>query len=799
MSSLSWNRALRVVMCTGLFALTALSAPVQAARPLLDQHQWDRDFALFARDSSVPWRTTTVRLETYSSAPVDFDAYAVDAADVIVANHPQGRAYSPGPRHPVAHWRFLPPPGYRVEGNTVSLPLGEREGIFVIQARRGSAIQQVWVNRTRIGLVSKEAPEGLMLYGTDLANGHPLSGMRLLFLIGQHLESRMTDRSGIVRWNGSSRPRFVLAEWGQSRAFLSFLPQAPVPGALAAVRVDRSVVRGGEELNVVGFARRRQGHHYTPVGGVAHISLFMHGHMLATSSAPVDSAGSFNAHIAVPNVAKRGNATVLVNVGNASAGVGVEIEASENITLAITSECATHCRPDQAVPLLIIAKRGELPAALVPLRISVVRFPHIFPPGTTEFDQESWGATTVVQTTQYTNESGHIRVTVPASADGLPSTLGIDVLTGSASASASTRVELPNSAVALVVHPEHDHVNVGQSVGVQLRAFGSDDGRPVSGSVHVVLTHGPNHSDQTVTLDEHGRGRALFARPQFGDNLITATLTSSIGTASDANSVSVEPKAFSSETPQGVRVSVHTDRARYHTGDQVTIDADAGGAVGSTLLSIDDRRTGNYRVVPVANGNVHGAVALGDPQGNVEAAVAYVRHGALFTGSVPLDIDGPGHEKAFDLAPDASSYAGGATAHIRVQDGTSNRIATTVIRMTDAPASGAADFNSAGDILATGGVTTQVSASDDPPWHAWVSPQHSRATDLFADLTRRPGSGEPPTLSDAAARVLYWNVERIGDTLSVVVPKTSGRYVLSVMRMYDDGDVGASTTVLEVQ
>ena len=61
------------------------SLPAFAARPLLDRHQWDAYFALFARDVYVPWKPATVTLDTYSGAPVDFAAYNVDPAEVVIA------------------------------------------------------------------------------------------------------------------------------------------------------------------------------------------------------------------------------------------------------------------------------------------------------------------------------------------------------------------------------------------------------------------------------------------------------------------------------------------------------------------------------------------------------------------------------------------------------------------------------------------------------------------------------------------------------------------------------------------
>ncbi|MGB6414208.1 MAG: hypothetical protein WBF19_12740, partial [Candidatus Cybelea sp.] len=64
-----------------VFALNISAA--QAERPIVDLHRLDSYFQLFAADSSVPWKPATVRLDTYSSAPVALAVYAVDPADVL--------------------------------------------------------------------------------------------------------------------------------------------------------------------------------------------------------------------------------------------------------------------------------------------------------------------------------------------------------------------------------------------------------------------------------------------------------------------------------------------------------------------------------------------------------------------------------------------------------------------------------------------------------------------------------------------------------------------------------------------
>ena len=136
----------------------ATALPVRAARPLLDSGKWDNYFALFARNAAVPWKRITIRLDTYSGAPVDFAAYDVDPADVLVAGaNARPRAIDTSTRKPVARWRFTPPPGLTFASNDVEVPLLNREGFYVVEARRGTAVQQVWLNLSRVGLISRSS------------------------------------------------------------------------------------------------------------------------------------------------------------------------------------------------------------------------------------------------------------------------------------------------------------------------------------------------------------------------------------------------------------------------------------------------------------------------------------------------------------------------------------------------------------------------------------------------------------------------------------------------------------------
>lgn len=275
---------------------------------------------MYARDTNVPWKTTTVRLDTYSGAPVDFAAYAVDPADVIIAGQNRTpRALDTSRLRPVVRWRFAPPPGYRFETNDVALPLGGREGFYVVEARRGDATQQVWINRSRLGLVTQENARGFALWATDLGSGRALANVRVDLLVGTRLVSVRTDRDGIVTRDGAPLPTFALAEYGHSRAFVSALPQAPTPDALVGVRLDTAVARAGETVRFVAFARTRAHGAFRSATGDARVTLAGRGKTLGTVAGKLDAAGAFAGELAIPAGLDAGDYAVLASAGS---GVG---------------------------------------------------------------------------------------------------------------------------------------------------------------------------------------------------------------------------------------------------------------------------------------------------------------------------------------------------------------------------------------------------------------------------------------------------------------------------------------------
>jgi len=103
-------------------------------------------------------------------------------------------------------------------------------------------------------------------------------------------------------------------------------------------------------------------------------------------------------------------------------------------------------------------------------------------------------------------------------------------------------------------------------------------------------------------------------------------------------------------------------------------------------------------------------------------------------------------------------------------------------------------------VLAIGATSAQAPASDDPEWHAYVAPAHSKASDIFAAERPRKAAPELPTIGAAAPRTLFWRVARApGEAFSIPVPKERGHFVVSILKIADDGDVGAASAGFNVQ
>jgi hypothetical protein len=785
-------------MVLGLIAaFLTVAGPAAAERPLLDYHRLDAYFTLFARDSSVPWKPASVRLDTYTSAPVDFAVYQVDPADVIVAgSNTLPRAIDTRKRTPLARWRYAPPGGYRFQSNDVEVPIGSREGFFVVEARRGNVGEQVWIDRTRVGLLTKETTAGIVLYGADLGTGRPLARMRVSFIVNGRFTDRFTDRNGEIVWRTSPRPVFALAQWGDSVAFVSFLPQPPLPGTIVGLKTDSAVVHAGEDIHVAGFARTRNGTRLRPSAGQAAIVLRSPWGAVAQTAVRLDAAGAFTANLRVPPSSRAGEYTLLATVNGATAGTSVHVDANANgLSLQLDPQCeGLGCDPNADLPIAVRATRAGLPVSGVSIDVDVIRSPHAY---ADEGAQMPWGVAQWYHTTVQTGSDGRALIAIPHPSDGLDSTYGVRAVSGGATA--DTRIVVPSAPIVLRVQLDRDDIGSGTPATFDLYGthFGGES--PAAGVVvQVQLVHGNSVQQQTLTLDDHGYAHGSFRTPQTGSNLIVASASYANAHAMDAAQVQVEPQMMGVEDEQGANsVRITLDRPRYVGGDTVRVDAALPGAQGNALLTLETAEHTETRVVNVAGGRASASFRAAGVPGVLAVGAAFVRDGALQWSTVPLVVDAPGRPLAARLQLDKRVYAPGATALVRIGDVRPGS-GTAFVRITRGTPTGSALFTSAPDLLAIGTTATQDTAVAGASWHPWVD-----STGAHAEIQTFARRSAPPadlTMTQADTASLYWNVDaHTGDSLSVPVPQTPGKYVISLLKVDLDGRIAAASTDLVVQ
>ncbi len=777
-------------LAAGFLVVSTTVAPVRAERPIVDLHRLDENFQLFAADSSVPWRAATVRLDTYSSAPVAFTVYRVDPADVLTAgSNFSSRAIVTAGRRALVSFDFTPPGGYQFQSNVVNVPLGTREGFFVVEARRGGVGEQVWINRSRIGLISKETPNELLLYGADLGTGMPVARMRVQFVVNRSFVTEMTDGQGIVRWNRSPRPVFALAQWGSSYAFISPLPQPSLPATIVGLRTDSAVVHAGDVVHVAGFARTRARGVLRASTGSAVVTLRRGATAIAEQRVPLDAAGAFTTSFAMPQNAAAGEYTVLAQAAGGVGGASIDVDANAaGLSLEVVAACGGSCDPTRDIPLTVHASRGD-----TTVRVTVLRSPHVYLDDLP--DATPWATTRWLDATVQTDGNGNATVDIPHPTDELGSTYGVRV--ESDGATADTRITVPTAQAAIRLTVDRTTQSIGTPIGFDVYAA-SLDGKPLAGAaVTVELSHGATGAEQNLTLGADGHARGSFGAPELGTNLLVAWVDRA-GRAMDAAQVTVDPQAAAAATGgASPNVGIRLDRQTYRPGENVNVDAAAPGAQGDALITFESALGVAFRVASAAGGHASARLRAIDAAGELRVGAAFVHDGALEWSTVPVALAAPGRPGSAQLAMTSAEFSPGTDAKIAFA-GASQGVGTFVVRISRGAPSGSAFFASAPELLGIGVTTTQSGAPEAATWHPWVRSTGDQAQAL--GFVRRTAPPPELSLAQADAQAVSWDVAR-GDSggIAVTVPQRSGRYDLSVLDISDDGSVSAASSTIVVK
>ena len=778
----------RFVAATAAILATSI-APAYAERPIVDLHRLDGYFQLFAGDTSVPWKPATVRLDTYSSAPVNFSVYQADPSEVLTAGaNSRSRPIATNRRHPVVAFTFDPPGGYQFQSSEVTLPLGAREGFFVVEARRGNVGEQVWINRSRVGILAKSTPGSVIVYGTDLGTGMPLARMRVQFVVNRAFATAVTDGDGIAIWNRAPHPVFVLAQWGNSYAFLSLLPQPPLPITIVGVRTDSAVIHAGGSVRVAGFARARDRGILRPSRGSVAVTIHAGARTIAQERASLDEAGAFVAALPIPSDAPAGDYAVLAQTASGVGGTTIHVDSSSGgLSLDVGAACSATCDYREDLSLRVHSSRGN-----VVVQLDVIRSPHIALSESAA--NVAWGTTRWFEGSVRTDDHGDATVLVPRPNDGLASTYGVHA--EAQGATADTRVVVPTADAVVEVRLDRAEQSVGTPIAFDVEAA-TRDGRPLADArVTMQLLHGTAVAQQTVVLDAAGRARGNFRSPQLGTNLVLATLDRG-GRATDAAQVQVDPQAPSESTDgRSGNVKVTLDKDSYRADEVITVSAGAPGAVGKALITFESASATQVQVVPIGREEAVTRLRAHNAAGDLRIGAAVVRDGAVEWNTVPVVLTAAGRPEVSRVALARTEFAPGEAANVAL-DGASRR-ATMVVRISRVAPSGSAMFASAPALLAIGAAATQNSAAATPTWHPWVDSTGDRAAVL--GFVRR---SQPPievSLPQADTESVTWNAVRTSTAaVPITLPQVKGEYTLSILAICDDGSVAASSSTILVR
>ncbi len=725
--------------------------------------------------------------------PSSLPSIKTDIANVISAgSNARPRAVDTHKLKALAQWSYAPPGGYRFQSNDIPVPLGTREGFFIVEARRGTVGEQVWINRTRIGLLSKETPAGVLLYGADLGSGTPLARMRVSFIAGGRFVDRYTDRTGIVSWQSSPRPLFALAQWGASSAFISFLPQAPLPRTIVGVKTDSAVVHAGDVVHVVGFARTRAAARLRSSSGTVTIAVRSPRSLAVQTSVRLDAAGAFSSAVRIPEGSSTGDYTVMASVNGATAGTQLHVDANaDGLSLLASIGCEGACDPNADVPLIVHATRSGLPAQGVRVDAEIIRSPHAY---TQDAADEPWGIAPWYSAQVSTDSDGRATIQIPHPTDGLASTYGIRLSSGGATA--DTRIAVPTSRAVLRVRVEQADIGSGTPARFELTQSDAATGKPLAGGTALVrLMHGASVQQQTVAFDDRGAAHGRFTAPEVGSNLLVASLNDM--DAMDASALEVEPQTMEMSGAGKENVDIGLDRRQYAAGEDVRVSASLPDAQGSALITLESANGTQVRVVPVNGGRASAQLRLNDALGAIGMGAAFVRDGALQWDVAPVVLDAPGRPLLAPLTLDRGAYGPGALATLRL-DGAHPGAGTVIVRITKGEPSGSALFISAPDLLAVGTTATQDTAIEGASWHPWVdSTGDHPSMQTFAARSSPP---QDMTMTQADTARVYWKVDRnAGDVVQIPAPLTPGKYVVSLLKIGDDGRVLAASADMVVQ
>ena len=436
---------------------------------------------------------------------------------------------------------------------------------------------------------------------------------------------------------------------------------------------------------------------------------------------------------------------------------------------ALGRDAARRVRRRTDVPLIVVAaQRRRRPRANLPVAVRVVRTPHIAAARRVATTCRAGGRRSSSISTR-AHRRGRERAHRDAGpSDGLASTYGVTASTSSAPRATHPH-RVPDGRVGARDRTGRTAlIDPGQTAGIRrarLRCRRRPAGRRALASTSRCSTARRSKSRRSV-LDARGPRDARRSATRRSARISRSRAPRSTGRrALDANSRDASRRARSARRraserrrrsrrtrPHALQARRPRRRQRHPRRRGRRCAGHARGRAGVRSARGRRRRWPGER----RRSTLHDAL------GDVRVGVAFVRDGALYTASVRVAIDGPGHPRLTNARADRARYAPGGTRDDHASTTASCATdATVVVRVTDGRVSAGSRPSTTRRRCSRPAARRRRTRLERPEL-ARVGRAGALEGDRHLRLRAAAGRARAkcPPLGAAAPRALFWSVDR---------------------------------------
>lgn len=218
----------------------------------------------------------------------------------------------------------LPPGAYQLDVRDAAQAAEQRNDNKSLSRHRKATTATFLV--TRLALVTKNSPNGTIIYAADLANGKPLKAVTVsAYPLGNKGDGKplfrvTTDIDGLAAAVAPSGGLRLVGQWQGNYARLALTPeQTPIAGGLKGyIYTERPAYRPGQTVYFKGVVRQRQGEDYQPPkAGTVRVSIVDSSEQsVMEREFPLSPAGSFHGEFTLAAKPALGGYTIQANSGS---------------------------------------------------------------------------------------------------------------------------------------------------------------------------------------------------------------------------------------------------------------------------------------------------------------------------------------------------------------------------------------------------------------------------------------------------------------------------------------------------